>query len=234
MSDAESALAQELQASRARAEELAALLDAERKRAAEAERLLQHREKLLAESNRPKVNPEEARVHRQVLAQNLSLLRQHSQRYSNASKAVEVVLPGIQANAKKVRGNIATHFGFLRKRLQEREDKLQALVEGLAAERVTALEAQRGRMDFIVGECEKCISGAEEVLNGDDWSVLTKHDAVNALISKAVSQNCKIDADWTEQIVASMPGTLEEIIESHGVVSMQPLESQGEGWERDL
>ena len=33
-----------------------------------------------------------------------------------------------------------------------------------------------------VTECEKCIASTEEVVEGDDWTVMTKHEGVNAAV----------------------------------------------------
>ena len=129
--DAEAALAAELLDSRRRAEELQALLDAERRRAAEAESQLRERERLLQEAQRKPIDKELAEKQRAVLSQDLLALKQHSQRFSNASGAVEVVIPGLHANAATVQAGITAHFATLHELLHRREDKMHALVEAL-------------------------------------------------------------------------------------------------------
>lgn len=99
-----------------------------------------------------------------------------------------------------------------------REDKLLAIVDGLASERVSQAEGQRARMNAIVGECERSISQAEEALAGDDWTVLTKHEECSAQIARSIVKSCELDSDWSEQIVARLPPAIEEILESHGQV----------------
>eukprot|EP00960_Hanusia_phi_P053005 761784-Hanusia_phi.AAC.2 len=168
---------------------------------------------------------------------------------------------------------IATHFTFLRKQLKDREEKLLAVVEGLASEKLRALENQKSRMQTIVSACEKAINSTDELLQGDDWSLWEEEEeeesededgeesllalsssplhplaevlSFSSLLSllsisfglsrvlppdfhlqvaTAIAGTCKLDAEWSEKIQANLPGTLEEIIESHGVVSLASIE----------
>mmetsp|Transcript_3397 Transcript_3397/g.8089 ORF Transcript_3397/g.8089 Transcript_3397/m.8089 type:complete len:421 (+) Transcript_3397:27-1289(+) len=234
MSTAEAALTAELLESRRKAEELSALLDAERKRAHEAEKKLQEKEKILQEANRKNIDHELVRKQRDALKQDLAALKQHSQRFSNASGAVDVVIPGLQANAKTVQSQITTHFAKLRSQIQEREDKLHALVESLAEEKLAALKQQKLRMDAIVAECEKAITATEACLEGDDWSLLTSREAVAAQAGRAISNTCKLEAEWSEKIQATLPGTVAEIVESHGVVTLAAIDDFETDWHKDL
>mmetsp|Transcript_62862 Transcript_62862/g.149793 ORF Transcript_62862/g.149793 Transcript_62862/m.149793 type:complete len:421 (+) Transcript_62862:209-1471(+) len=234
MSDVETALLAELQASKQRAEELAALLESERRRAAEAEQQLRVKEARIVELDRPSVDPIAVQQYRASLAKDLSALRQHSQRYSNASSAVDVVTPGIEANAATVRSKIATHFGYVRRQLLDREEKLTALVESLSEERLRALRVQRGQMDAIVTECEAAIFAAQGALDGDDFSLVTDRDAVSDKVGAALGKNTKLDAEWSDKIQAELPGALEEIIESHGRVSTVAIDSASSEWHHDL
>ena len=232
--DAEAALAAELLDSRRRAEELQALLDAERRRAAEAESQLRERERLLQEAQRKPIDKELAEKQRAVLSQDLLALKQHSQRFSNASGAVEVVIPGLHANAATVQAGITAHFATLHELLHRREDKMHALVEALTSEKLDALQAQKQRMDAVTAGCEKAIKQAEEVLGGDDWTLMTKREHVAAEMGHALSLTCQLEADWSEKLQAHLPATLEEMIESHGVVSYVPFDEPVNQWHKDL
>mmetsp|Transcript_6107 Transcript_6107/g.14101 ORF Transcript_6107/g.14101 Transcript_6107/m.14101 type:complete len:423 (-) Transcript_6107:126-1394(-) len=234
MVDAEAVLAAELQESRRRAEELSALLEAERRRAQEAERKLYEKERLLRESEKSPLDERVVQGVRKRFEEDEIALKQHAQRFSNAAAAIDVVIPGLKANAKAVQDQIATHFTFLRKQLKDREEKLLAVVEGLASEKLRALENQKSRMQTIVSACEKAINSTDELLQGDDWSLLTKKDSVAEQVATAIAGTCKLDAEWSEKIQANLPGTLEEIIESHGVVSLASIEMPETEWHKDL
>ena len=54
----------------------------------------------------------------------------------------------------------------------------QALVEALTAEKLTALLEQKHRMDAVVAGCERGITLAEDVLAGDDWTLMTRREQV--------------------------------------------------------
>ena len=124
-------------------------------------RVCREKERRIVELDRPALDPAAVQKLRANLARDLSALRQHAQRYSNASAAVDVVAPGIEANAAAARQKIATHFGYVRRQLQDREEKLTAIVESLAEERLQGLRAQKGRMEGIVAACEGAIQVAQ-------------------------------------------------------------------------
>ena len=96
------------------------------------------RPRLLQEAQRKPIDKELAEKQRAVLSQDLLALKQHSQRFSNASGAVEVVIPGLHANAATVQAGITAHFATLHELLHRREDKMHALVEALTSEKLDA------------------------------------------------------------------------------------------------
>ena len=77
---------------------------------------------------------------------------------------------------------------------------MQALVEALTSEKLGALEAQKQRMDAVVAGCEKAITLAEDVMSGDDWTLMTKREQVASQIGHALSKTCQLDADWSEKL----------------------------------
>lgn len=107
---------------------------------------------------------------------------------------------GLKANAATVQAGISQHFAVLHELLRKREEKMQALVEALASEKLGALEAQKQRMDAVVSGCEKAITLAEEILAGDDWTLMTKREHVASQIGHALTKTCQLDADWSEKL----------------------------------
>ena len=51
-------------------------------------------------------------------------------------------------------------------------------IQALSSEKLSALNAQKQRMEAVVSSCEKAITVAEEVLAGDDWTLMTKREQV--------------------------------------------------------
>ena len=106
------------------------------------------------------------------------------------ARACGVVAPraGLKANAATVQAGISQHFATLHELLRKREEKMQALVEALTSEKLGALESQKQRMDAVVAGCEKAITVAEEVMSGDDWTLMTKREQVASQIGHALSK----------------------------------------------
>jgi hypothetical protein len=133
-----------------------------------------------------------------------------------------------------VQAGIKQHFAALHDMLHKREEKMLALVEALSSEKLAALDAQKQRMEAVVSGCEKAITLAEEVLAGDDWTLMTRREQVASQVGHALMKTCKLEAEWSEKLQAHLPSALEEIIDSHGVVSYVPIDEPVNAWHKDL